>query len=236
MLPNCFPLSSNVVFEGFLVGWYLVIFSLWLWSLIVIAYIHYFESELTQKKTPNQNTSEAAVTVDRLSTTKPPFHIVSLSTFICDVLDNYSLHLLFCTNVTMHNGENSVLIRNAGILICWRLSESLICHSDQNLNWFNWWIIATSFSRSHYTVCFQQLGILCLMQLVERESFKGHKAQISAGHMFCTMWGCMCWYTCQGYSAERGWVCVWTWSVFVHAELYLHCVHPRTSRCGERSF
>lgn len=88
---------------------------------------------------------------------KPPPH--SLPHNICEVLDNYSLHLLFCPTVTMHNGRNCVLISNAGILICWRLSDSLLCFCDQNLNWFNCWITATIFSlRATILHVFPQLG------------------------------------------------------------------------------
>ena len=76
----------------------------------------------------NQKISEEVVTVDWFSTTKPRFICCSVP----------------LSQRTME--KNSVLISNAGILIYWKLNESLRCFSDQNLNWFNCWIIVPSFS------------------------------------------------------------------------------------------
>lgn len=80
-------------------------------------------------------TCEAVVIVDWYNKAST-LHGFSLHC-ICEVVDNYSLHLLFYPTVTMHKGKNSVLISNADILICWKLRESLICLFDQNRNWFN---------------------------------------------------------------------------------------------------
>ena len=66
--------------------------------------------------------------------------------------------------------------------------------------------------------CVFQLGSLCSMQGVKSERFKGHKAQISAGHLLLTMCGCMWRSTCQCHSAGKEGVHI--------------CVYLRMQKCA----
>lgn len=105
-------------------------------------------------------------------------------------------------------GIKCVLISSAGIIICWKLTESLLCSSDQTPNWrrtaeslppVSAWLTAKRrvfHSSASFALC-----------AVKSERFKGQGAQISAGHASRSMWCCMWQYTCHLGSAEKGQVC-----------------------------
>lgn len=102
-------------------------------------------------------------------------------------------------------GIKCVLISSAGIIMCRKLTESLLCSSDQTLNWC--WTAESLPQVSAWVTArrrvFPQLAFFCLMSRVESERFKGHGAQISAGHTSRSMWCCMWQYTCHLCSAEK---------------------------------
>lgn len=105
-------------------------------------------------------------------------------------------------------GIKCVLISRVGIIICRKLTESLLCCSDQTRNWHRT-------AESLPPVCawdceaasFPQLGFACFMRRVESERFKERGAQISAGPTSRSMWCCMWQHTCHLCSADKGQVC-----------------------------
>lgn len=126
--------------------------------------------------------------------------------WIHEVLDNYLLHWLFCPTVTRTKEENMVLIWGAGILMCCRRCESLMCFFDENINWFSWWIFASSLTRDTKL----PVSILCLMWRAKAKRFKSHGAQMSAGHMLPTM----CWSTWQCSDVGGRCACFWVIIIF----------------------
>lgn len=97
------------------------------------------------------------------TTLKQSFDSTDSEGTLCEIEDNYLLHLLFYPSIIM--GIKCVLISSAGIIICRGLTESLLCSSDQTLNW-HWtaeWLPPVSAARRR--VCHSEASFASCAEL-----------------------------------------------------------------------